>query len=252
MSLLIVVSAAALNAKSSAQVYPSGSTVPENLLRIELRFSIPIEPPLRVENLELIDANGAEIKEPFLDLLLSSPDDKRVTILFHPGRVKTAVGPNLALGRALHAGETVTLVIDHTALTKPVRKTWQVTAFDAQSPQPALWTFEPPQLGSRSPLVLHLDKPISSSAEDLIAIRGLDRQRLAGDAHLENGETIWRFVPAQPWVAGNYAVVTHPDLEDAAGNRPYAPFEVSDTSRVSSEVGTVQPFQLSNKQNASR
>jgi len=233
-----------LGAEPSVVVYPSGPTVPENLLRIELRFSTPLRPPLNINNLELVDANGFEIKDPFLDLLLPSPDDKRVTIIFHPGRVKTGVGANLALGRALHAGESVTLVIDHPALAKPVRKTWQVTAFDGESPQPARWTFEHPQLGSRSPLVIHLDKSISSTAENLIAIRGSDGERLAGVGRLENGETVWHFVPSRPWQAGNYAVVTHPDLEDCAGNRTCAPFEVADESRIPDEEGTVQPFEL--------
>ncbi len=243
--LFAAASATALIAKPSVLIYPSGPTVPENLLRIELRFSSPLKPPLTLDQIKLTDAESVEIKDAFLDLPLPSADGKSVTILFHPGRVKSGVGANLALGRALHAGTTVTLVINHPALAKPVRKRWQVTAFDAESPQPAYWTFVPPRRGSRSPLVLHLDKPISSSAEHLIAIRGLDGSRLAGEASLENGETVWRFVPAQPWQAGSYAVVTHPDLEDAAGNRSCAPFEVVDTSRVRDAEGTVQPFELS-------
>jgi hypothetical protein len=80
--------------------------------------------------------------------------------------------------------------------------------------------------------VLRLDTPISSSAETLIAIRGPDGRRVAGTTHLEAGETVWRFVPARAWRAGSFAVVIHPDLEDAAGNRQCAPFEVIDASRV--------------------
>ncbi len=165
-----------------------------------------------------------------------------MTILLHPGRVKSGVGANLAFGRALHAGSMVTLVVDHPALAKPGRKTWRVTAFDAESPQPTRWTFEPPRRGSRSPIVIHLDAPISSSAEALIAIRGPDGRRLAGTARLEDGETVWRFVPARPWRAGPHAVVTHQDLEDPAGNRPCAPFELIDASRVRCEEGTAKAF----------
>jgi hypothetical protein len=242
--LLFAVSVMAPAARPSILVFPSGPTIPENLLRIELRFSTPLRPPMSVEQVKLTDVHGVEIKDAFLDLPLPSSDGKRVTILLHPGRVKSGVGANLAFGRALHAGETVTLVVNHPGLAKTIHKTWQITAFDAESPQPAHWTFDPPRTGSWSPLVLHLDKPISSSAEHLIAIRGSDGSRLEGDARLENGETVWRFVPARPWQAGSYAVVTHPDLEDSAGNRPCAPFEVSDASRVHDEAGTVQTFEL--------
>jgi hypothetical protein len=78
-------------------------------------------------------------------LPLPSPDAKRVTILLHPGRVKSGDHAHLVFGRALRAGSVVTLVVDDPALAQPVRKTWEVTAFDAESPQPAQWTFEPPR-----------------------------------------------------------------------------------------------------------
>ena len=93
--------------------------------------------------------------------------------------------------------------------------------------------------------MVHLDAPISSSAEDLIAIRGPDGQRIAGVPSLEDGETVWRFVPARPWRAGSHAVVTHPDREDPAGNRPCAPFEVGDAGQVRRDEGTVHTFALS-------
>jgi len=242
--LLVAVVTTALGDEPFILVYPSGDAVPENLLRIELRFSRPVFRPLGIDNIKLVDSNGIEIKDAFLDLPLPSPDFKRVTILLHPGRVKSGVGANLALGRALHAGETITLVISHPTLTKSVRKTWRITAFDAEPPQPVHWTLEPPQVGIRSPLLLHLDKPISSSAETLIAVRGPDGGRLAGDARLENSETVWRFVPVQSWGPGNYTVVIHPELEDCAGNRRGALFEAPDISRVRDYAETVQQFAL--------
>jgi hypothetical protein len=137
----------------------------------------------------------------------------------------------------------VTLVVDDPALAQPVRKTWEVTAFDAESPRPAQWTLEPPRQGSRDPIVVHLDAPISSSAEALIAVRSPDGRRFAGITRLERGEIVWRFVPARPWRAGKYAVVTHPDLEDPAGNRTCAQFEAVDESRVHCEEGTAQLFE---------
>jgi hypothetical protein len=246
-SLLFAAAAAAFGASPSVVIYPSGLTVPENLLRIELRFPLALRAPLSIEHVKLFDAGGREIDNAFLDPPLPSADFRSVTILLHPGRVKSGVGANLALGRALHSGSVVTLVVDHPALTKPARKTWRVAVFDAKSPQPSHWTFEPPRRGSRSPIVVHLDAPISSSAEGLIAIRGPDGRRLDGTARLEHGETVWRFVPAQPWRAGSHAVVTHQDLEDPAGNRPCAPFELIDASRVRCEEGTAQPFEFSSE-----
>ena len=133
-------------------------------------------------------------------------------------------------------------MIDHPELTHTGRKFWQVTDFDTQTLTPARWRFDPPRVGSRSPIVLQLGAPISSVAETLIAIRGPDGSRIVGSIALEGGETIFRFTPAQPWRAGDFAVVVHPDVEDAAGNRQCAPFEVTNASRIQCEQETVLPF----------
>ena len=65
--LFAAASATALVAKPSVLIYPSGPTVPENLLRIELRFSSPLQPPLTLGQIKLTDAEGVEIKDAFLD-----------------------------------------------------------------------------------------------------------------------------------------------------------------------------------------
>jgi hypothetical protein len=241
-ALLLAAGMANAAAKPVGVPYPSGSSVPENLLRIELRFNEPVETRIDINHVKLFDGDGHAISGAFLDLALPSPDGRSVTILMDPARVKSGVGANLALGRALHRGETVTFVVDDPVLARPIRKTWKVTAFDAVPPRPASWTFEPPRAGSRDPVVVHLDKAISLTAQSLIAIRSPEGDRLAGQATLEEGETVWRFVPAQPWRVATYTLVTHPDLEDSAGNRPCGPFEAVEASRVRCDVGTAREF----------
>jgi hypothetical protein len=241
-ALLFAAFAANVMAKPVGSAYPSGPCVPENLLRIELRFSEPVETPIDINHVKLFDANGRIIPGAFLDLPLPSADGRMVTILMHPARVKTGVGANLALGRALHRGETVTFVVDDPILARPVRRTWRVTGFDAAPPKPANWTFELPRAGSRDPVVVHLDKPLSLTAQSLIAIRTPEGDRMAGNGVLQAGETVWRFVPAQPWRPSTYSLVTHPDLEDSAGNRPCGPFEAVDASSVRCDKGTTADF----------
>jgi len=243
-ALLTATAASARAAPPVATIYPSGPTIPENLLRIELRFSAPLRMPLSIEHVKLLDAEGREIEGAFLDLPLPGADPRRVTLLMHPGRVKSGVGANLALGRALHAGSPVTLRVDDPSLGRPILKSWQVTAFNADPPDPSRWNFAIPVEGRRSPLRVHLHAPISSTADNLIAVRGPDGQRVAGRNQLEESETIWQLVPAQPWRAGHYALLTHPDLEDSAGNRPCVPFEEFRASRVRCDRGTARPFEI--------
>jgi len=238
-----IASAPASAAKPAGHAYPSGPSVPENLLRIELRFSRPLRKPLLMDRVKLIGENGQAIQDVFLDLSLPNPDATRVTLLLNPARVKSGVGANLAVGRALHFGSTVTLVVDDPALARSIRKAWVIVGLDTEAPNPALWTFDRPTRGTRLPMVVHLDGPIASSSEGLIAIRGPDGRRVAGVARLENGESTWRFTPARAWRTGTYALVTHPELEDPAGNRPCAPFEAPRVSSVQCNEGTTQTFE---------
>jgi hypothetical protein len=175
--------------------------------------------------------------------MLPSADGRRVTILMHPGRVKAGVGLNVMHGRALHVGKRVSFVIDHPALAHPLRKTWTVTASDSQPLQPEQWRFQAPRLHSRDTLSIHMEQPISSSAEALIAIRDAQGERVAGRISLAHGETVWRFTPSHPWRAGAYAIVTHPDLEDPAGNRACAAFERVRASAVRCDAETAIPFE---------
>lgn len=245
-----VASLAATSAGATAVVYPSGAVVPENLLRIELRFSAPLLVPLHIEHVKLLDAMGRPIDDAFLDLPLPSADGRSVTLLLHPGRVKSGVGANVLLGRALTAGHAVTLVVDDPVLARPVRKTWQVSAFDASAPMPARWTFQAPAGGSRQTLSVHLDATISSTAESLIAVRGPDGKRVSGRISLADAEQTWRFRPDGAWRTGSYAIVVHPDLEDPAGNRVCVPFEAADAVDIRCDANAETPFEVSGPQEA--
>ncbi|HSI47911.1 MAG TPA: hypothetical protein VLA61_06560 [Ideonella sp.] len=228
----------------SVQVFPSGASVPENLLRIELRLPRPLPQVLDMRHVKLLDAAGQVLPGALLDLPLPSADGRQLTLLLHPGRVKSGLVAHERLGLALKAGDSVTLQIDDPALGPALRKTWQVTAADRTAPEPTRWRIAPPVAGSSAALLVALDAPVSASGGRLIAVRGPDGQRLPGRPQLMHAETGWRFVPAQPWVAGRYTLMVHPDLEDAAGNRACALFEMRDNSRQACDQGQALPFEV--------
>jgi len=242
--LLAAATAWGLADKPTGIAFPSGDTVPENLLRIELRFSAPLRNPFSIENLKLIGADGRVIEHAFLDLPLPSADGTRVTVLLEPGRVKSGLVENRDLGRALRAGSAVTLEVDDPQLVRPVIKRWRVTDVNAEPIRPDRWRLQLPRLSTTDPLEVRFGSPLSSTAENLIAIRGPDAKRVPGAAHLVEGETAWRFVPASPWRPGFYGVVARAELEDPAGNRLCGAFEAMAASHIRCNDIPVQSFQL--------
>jgi hypothetical protein len=206
-------------------VTPSGDSVPENLLRIELHLARPLPRALAMDHARLVDERGEAIPGAFLDLPLPGDGGRTITLLLHPGRVKTGVGANLALGRALRAGHDVLLVVDDPRLPAPIRKRWHVAPAREAGLRTGDWRLALPAAGTRAPLRVTLDSALTSSSADLIAVRAPGGGRVAGVASLREGETVWEFVPAAAWRTGRHELVVHPSLEDVAGNRACAPFE---------------------------
>lgn len=227
----------------AVEVHPSGATVPENLLRIELRFREPQRLPFDTRRLQLVDSTGTPITNSLLDLALPDAEGRRITVLLDPGRVKTDVGPNLSAGRALQEGSTVRLMVANTSPGEPpVFKQWTVTSFDVEVLRPELWHLRIPRIRSNDALVVNMHQPISSSGERFIAVRDPAGLRVSGRISLEDGDTVWRFTPSRSWQKGTYALVTHPDLEDPAGNRSCAAFEEIRASQVRCDMGVEIPF----------
>lgn len=214
-----------LAASAGALVTPSGPAVPENLLRIVLHLDTPLQSPLDMRHVVLLGSDGVAIDDAFLDLPLAGRDGKSLTLLLHPGRIKTGVGPNVALGPALRAGQSVVLRIDDPQLGRVVEKRWQVQPPLRQAITPRQWTVQAVKRGSRTPLRVLLPAALDAGAAPLLALQGPDGQRVAGTARLAAGETEWRFTPAQAWRAGSYVLRVHPQLEDPQGNRLCSAFE---------------------------
>ena len=235
MSLWLTVAAAALVA-NPIRILPSGAAVPENLLRIELEFDRAYDVAPQAVDARLFDEDGEAIDNAFLDLSLPSADGRHLTLLMHPGRVKTDVGPNRALGRALKAGRRVTLVVASPWSSIPSRRTWQVVEPDVEGPSPGLWRAAAPVAGARAPLRVALDAPLDARGADLIAVRNSRGDRIAGAARLEDGEVVWVFTPTHPWTPGAYDIVVHPSLEDPAGNRTCGAFEAIKASLVACQM----------------
>ncbi|MFZ6756185.1 hypothetical protein ACO0K9_03120 [Undibacterium sp. Ji50W] len=217
-------------ALAGAGLTPSGPTVAENLLRIELHLDGPLAAPLDMAHVALFDSTGTPIRDAFLDLPLPDQSGRNVTLLLHPGRIKRGVGPNLALGPALRSGQSVTLRIDDPQLDRPLEQRWLVTAPLRQRIDPQQWAVQTVQRGSLQPLRVIVPAALDGAAAAQIAVQDPEGRRMSGTATLTAGEREWRFTPARIWRPGTYLLRIHPQLEDPQGNRLCSAFEQAERS----------------------
>lgn len=216
---------------------PGGDAWPANLLRIYVRFDRPMRVADATQRVALLDADGRRVPLAFVDVEggLWSPDDTRLTLFLHPGRVKRGVAPNRELGPPLVEGGAMELRIDGAfadasgvPLGRDVVRRFRVVAPDRTPPDPARWSVEPPRAaGTREPLALRFPDPLDRALlYRRVRVLDPDGRPLAGEVEVGPGETSWTFAPAAPWRAGRHAVDVHPWLEDPAGNRPGRPFDL--------------------------
>jgi hypothetical protein len=219
-----------------AQIYPSTSVVPENLLKFYLHFSAPMSGGHIYEHIHLLNDAGKPVDLPFLEIdeELWNPDMTRLTLFIDPGRIKRGVKPLEEIGPALEEGRSFTLIIDQswkdgagTPLKESFRKMFQVGPPDREPPDPARWKILPPKPGSRDPLVVTFPEPMDHAlARRMIHITPSSGAQVKGEVALERQEQQWTFVPDEVWRAGTYHLIVQATIEDLAGNNIGKPFEV--------------------------
>ena len=229
-------------------IYPSGDKLPENMLRMYLHFSQSMSRGDAFNRIRLYcDTDKKFVEMPFLELdeELWSPDRKRFTLLFDPGRIKREVKPREDLGPALEAGKSFTLIVDPkwedangTPLAEGYHKTFAVVAADRQAIDPLKWKITGPN--EAGTLTVSLGKPHDSALlQRLVWVEDSIGEKCAGDITLSSHQSVWSFQPKRPWLHGHYRLVVDHRLEDPCGNRVHEPFETDLTKTDSPKPITV-------------
>ena len=94
-------------------------------------------------------------------------DQRRLTLLFDPGRIKRGVGPNRRLGPALVPGLERTLVIvgqftdaEGRSINTEIRKTYKIVDAIRNAVPPSRWKIAAPETGSRAPLRIRFTRAL--------------------------------------------------------------------------------------------
>ncbi len=221
------------------------ATLPANALKFYLHFSEPMEQGIFLERLRLLDGVGKEVTGPFRETELWSPDSKRLTVWFHPGRQKTGVNLNEDEGPVLHAEMKHTLVVAGSwrstrgvALGKDMRFDFQVGQADHAQPNMKRWQITAPKSGTREPLVVRFDEPLDTAViAGALRVKNGASDMAMSDPEVSSDGLRWSATPQQPWSSGTFELHAEPTLEDLAGNSLEKLFEVD----VSENADTAQP-----------
>ncbi|HXD86236.1 MAG TPA: hypothetical protein VN641_07065 [Urbifossiella sp.] len=224
---------------SVAAVFPSGDRLPENTLRWYIHFSGPMSRGDIYRRIKLVRDDGVEVVRPFLELdeELWSTDGLRVTVLFHPGRVKRELVPREEEGPILEEGRSYTLTISREwkdsegrPLAAEFKKTFRAGPPDDEPIDPSTWTLIPPRADSDAPVILRLAKPLDRALlASTISVVDSAGQPVAGQVTVGGGERVVTFAPKQSWQRGEYRLRVEHYLEDSCGNRVGESFELDTT-----------------------
>jgi hypothetical protein len=220
---------------SVAAVYPSADRLPENTLRLYVQFSGRVKQGDVYRHVVLVRDDGREVSHPFLEIEeeLWSADGTRLTLLFHPGRVKRGLKPREEEGPILEEGRGYVLTVskgwedlDGRPLTAEFRKAFVAGPPDDAVVDPDSWSVMAPR-GGDTPLIVRLAKPLDHALLGrLVWVTDAAGNKVDGTVTVGGGERVVTFAPTRPWQRGDYKLVVDTRLEDVCGNRVGEPFEV--------------------------
>jgi hypothetical protein len=215
-------------------IFPSGHVLPANLLRIYVHFSAPMTRHGIGRHVQLLE-EGQPVEHAFLEVEdgLWDPEGRRLTLFFHPGRLKRGLAMRESMGPPLRPGLHYRLMVtrdatdeNHQPLAEDFVKEFTAGPEDRTSPDVKKWVIQAPRAGSRDSLVVTAEKPLDHALfVRLLRVEDGRGRRVPGEASVDADETRWRFIPREAWWRGRYSVRVAAELEDVAGNRPTRLFE---------------------------
>ncbi len=211
------------------------NVLPENTLKLYIEFSAPMSRGYVAAYIRLLDASGAVVELPFLevDQELWDPGFRRMTVLFDPGRIKRGLVPNRDAGPPIEEGKQYTLVIDRgwpdsngDPLGTEARKSFRRGAWSRKAVRQGIdlkhW-----RVAASDKLTVEFPEPLDYALlSHAIQVMGPDGKVVAGTQAIDRGETRWTFTPTVKWAAGEYQLQVDTALEDLAGNRIGRAFDV--------------------------
>jgi len=206
-------------------IYPSTDSIPENLLKVYLLFSNPMqEVGSSLDHITVIDTETNQEIDVFLPLQteLWNVQHTQLTLWLDPGRIKRDLIPNKERGMPIEKAKQYAIRIDSSwkdakgqTLDKSYQKTFIVIDRDISIPDTNDWNIT----SNSKTVVIEFNESIDIVlAEDAIIIKNTLNQIVLGDYSFENNGRTLRFTPDDHLETGDYYIEIESRLEDLAGN----------------------------------
>ena len=234
-------------------VFPSADTLPENLLRMYIHFSKPMKIIGNLEKIKLVDEKGQEVVGAIFNNVyeLWDTEQKQLTLIFDPSRVKTGLIANQEKGRSLEVGKNYKLVIgqledvEGNKLKEIYTKSFVVSKQDRLSPNTALWKMKIPVTNTRSPFVVQFPAMLDRlSLLQRLQLTDKNNEPINGKVEIVEQEREWHFIPTEKWLSGDYILYVHGRLEDPSGNNLNGLFDHKIGSLKNEQEGFIEPINL--------
>ena len=209
-------------------IYPLLDTLPENLLKLYVRFSKPMRSGESLQFIHLLDKKQDTLRNVFLNLQpeLWDTTGTVLTLWLDPGRIKRGLTLNRALGNPLKMNETYHLVVSAAwkgqnglNLAQTYRKTFVAGKRDELAPDLKQWQLQLPKVGTTALLWVKTQESLDHYLlSESIGIVDQNNIPAKGEIRLGKKDDQVVFFPVKPWKAQRYRLQVDARLEDLAGN----------------------------------
>lgn len=230
-------------------ISPDLTTFPENILRIYVEFNSPMSFENPYHFISIKNNQGEQLVEPFVIIPegLWNIDRTRLTILFHPGRIKRGVGPNMTEGDILENGKKYIMEISKEwkgSSGKTLNSSFQ-KSFTVSYPLREKINFIEWDLIANEDGVLYIKT--LHPLDQVLAKRMLFIKAKEGDIQPSRVEFISAYQLRITWSkqsVSEYELIIDPRLEDICGNNPLNAFDYESGNLVTSKEMLKRSFSI--------
>ncbi|MET2984812.1 Ig-like domain-containing protein [Aureibaculum conchae] len=209
-------------------IYPTTGVVPENLLKMYVDFSKPMQEVGNVlDFITVFNKTTNKKVDVFLELEteLWNANHTLLTLWLDPGRIKKELIPNKEKGLPIMNGHVYEISVnknfrdaDGNELKQSYTKTVTVTNRDENKPKVDDFEIQIPTTKT-SPLIIQFNEPLDAMLlTEVFTIYNNKDEKIEGNYQLQNEETSVAFTPTRNWKSDTYKIEIQSRLEDLAGN----------------------------------